>query len=180
MSLEQRLDALTAALEANTALLAIITERGKANVGAASATKANTDENEDKPATTRSTKPSDKDSKPATTRKPAKEKIPSAADMKAQAEAYLNVEDEDEYQGRRTNVRAITDYCGGETFSKLEGDARLTASKLLAYAAKADDFDPEDVQSTVDHLVSIGELADPEAATEKSAKNTRSRRTDDV
>lgn len=177
MSLEERLEALTEALKENTAHLAIITATAAAKTSAAAtADKGKADDKADKG------KSAEKADKPATrTRasKPAKEKLPSAADMKAQAEAYLNVEDEDEYQERRDIVKAITEYCGGGTFSKLEGDNRLTAHKLLTYAAKADDFDPEDVQSTVDHLISTGELPDPEEASEKPAKNTR-RRNDDV
>lgn len=160
MSLEAKIDALTAAITENNDLLRGLT--AKASGGAASA-KAEAPAKEDK---------ADKAEKPATrAAKPKAEKTPSVADMKKVAEDYLDVTDEDEYNERRGLIRAIVDHFGAEKFTAIEKDDRLVAKKLVEAAAAGENVDVEDIAGAIESLDG------GEDATEKPAAR---RRNDDV
>lgn len=162
MSLEERMSALTAALERNSDLLEGLTAKAKAGAAAAS------EKGDDKPA-----RGKDKDDdKPARGRgKATKEKAPTIAEMKKLAEDYLDVTDEDEYNERRTLIRAIVDHFGAEKFTAIDSKDRLVASKLVEAASAGENVDPEDIAGAIDDL---------DGGSNEEAEKPSRRRSDDI
>ncbi|MFC3724468.1 hypothetical protein [Neoaquamicrobium sediminum] len=162
MSLEERLDALTTALNRNSDLLEGLTAKAKAGAAAAA------DKGDDKPA-----RGKDKDDdKPARGKgKATKEKAPTVAEMKKLAEDYLDVSDEDEYNERRTLIRAIVDHFGAEKFTAIESKDRLVASKLVSMAADGENVDPEDIAGAIEEL---------DGGSNDEAEKPSRRRSDDI
>lgn len=164
MSLEESIAELTKALNRNSDLLEGLTAKAK---GSVSAKEAASDE---KPASTRG-KAKEEEKAPRGRGRAAK--APSAAEMKAAGEKFVDVTDDDEYAERRKLLRAIVDYFKTEKFTTIEEGDRALALQLLELA-KAGDLDPDDVQAGVDSLSGEEEKDD-----EKPSRG-RGRRSDDV
>lgn len=161
MSLEENLEVLTAALNRNSDLLEGLTAKAKAGVAASTGGK-----------TEKADKADAEEEKPRRTRKPVadkKEKAPTVAEMKKAAEAFLDVDGEDEYNDRRALVRAIADYFEAGKFTEIDAKDRALASKLLAMAADGENIDADSIQDAVDEI---------EGGDAKPA--TKSRRNDEV
>lgn len=121
MTLEAKLDALTAALEENTATLKAMT--GKTTARAT--TKSDDDKAEDKPK--------------ARSTSSAKPKTPTVAAMKKAAEEFLEAagEDEDDYAARRAFVIGVAEENDVKRFSEIPAKGRLDAIEQL------ENYDPE-------------------------------------
>jgi len=124
MSLEAALAEHTSALKENTELLRVLTGKASAGVAAASASNSNKgDGAADKPTRAR------------------KAKAPSAADMKAAAEKYLDVQNEDQYATRRANLKSIVEKFGAPKFTEIPEEKRQDALDLLAEFEKNESRD---------------------------------------
>lgn len=110
MSLEDKIDALTKAVEANTAAL---TKIGAAAKPAAASGGG-------KPAA----------AKPAASAKP---KAPTIDDLRTKFGAYLSVKDADERETRKGHVQAINDYFGVAKVTELDA---ANYAEALAYLAQ--------------------------------------------
>lgn len=123
MSLEQKIEALTAAVEANTAML-----QGIAKAGAAAGTK---------PAAT-GTKPAG--TKPATTKKTG----PTQEEVAERFGAYLKVSDKDERKERIANMGKINAHFGVAKITDAEPAQWKEALELLdKLEAGEDPFEDE-------------------------------------
>lgn len=117
MSLEDRIEKLTAALERNSDIL----ERGIKKSGAA-------------PAPTADTAPAAAPKAAAAGRKPAAVKAPKGPteeDIRANFGTYLAVKDKAEKDARKDNVRAILNHFGVGTASEIPEDNRADAIAYL-------------------------------------------------
>lgn len=156
MSIEQALSDLTAALKENSALLSALSAKAKAGVAAAEKSDSAKGNGDDKPARGRG--------------KPAKEKTPTVAEMKDLATSYLDVTDEEEYNDRRTLLRAVVDHFGAEKFTSIENKDRLIAFKLIQMASDGENVDPEDIEGAIKELG---------GSSDEDGKGSR-RRSDDI
>lgn len=139
MPLEENIEALTKALNRNSDLLEGLTAKAQSAVEGGSKGKSD-DEDE---------KPKGRGRKPAAAKK---EKNPTIAEMKKEAETYLDVEEEDEYNERRQVVRAVADFYDAAKFTEIAAKDRLTAVKIIKMAAAGENVDPEDIQAAVDDI----------------------------
>lgn len=125
MSLETAIAALTEALTENSELLRGLT--AKAKTGTADAGKTRDEGDEEKPKRTRA----------AATTKP---KAVTAKELGAKTSAFLEVENEDEYERRKAIVKKIVTKYDATKMSEIEdADDRQKANDLLEAAIAGED-----------------------------------------
>lgn len=113
MSLEDKIAALTAAVEANTKVQeAVLAKLNGSPAGKAAA---------EKPAEKAAEKPADK---PAKTTKP---KVPSVDELRAVFGAYMGTKDKDEREVRKGIVAKIVEHYGAERATEIAEDKRAAA-----------------------------------------------------
>lgn len=129
MSLEDKISALVAALQENTdvqkAVLATI--QGAKAGGTAPADK-DTDKEADKPKATRAARGSAKAAKP-----------PSVKEIQDKTLAWIDVDDDAEYEERAALVVQIADHFGVKKMSEIGDDDRALAMQMLDAAIAGDD-----------------------------------------
>lgn len=144
--IEKALEDLTEALRENTETLKSLmaqAEGGKASTKAetkASAKDEAKDEGKGEAKSSRGRRSSSK---------APKEKQPSVAEMKEVALAYIDVDDEDEYEERKSLIEAIADHFGVKKFTEIEAKNRLMAKKLVEMATAGENVDPEDIEGAI-------------------------------
>lgn len=128
MSLEVKIEALTAAVEKNnelqTAVLAAISG-AKRNEPVTSAGDGSKSAPEDKPKATRG--------------RATKAKAPTVKEITEKTTAYLDVEDDTEYEERAALVVQITEHFGVKKMSEIADDDRALAIEMLDAAIAGDD-----------------------------------------
>ena len=135
VSLEAKIEALTDALKENTELLKALTAKAKANVSAEpkASTKADDDDDgEEKPAS-RSTSRGRGRLK--------RDKAPTAAEVKKATEAFLDVEDEDEYAERRKIIKKLIAKYGAAKMTEIEESKRASALSDMEAYCNGDEID---------------------------------------
>lgn len=143
MSLEDKIDALTSALNRNSDLLEGLTAKAKT----AQSTKTDEVKVEATVKPTEASKPAD--AKPAAKAEPAKrgrpakaEKAPAPQDMADATKAFLEVDAEDEYNARREIVKQILAEFEAKKMSEIpEASRKLALDMLEAYKAGDDPFE---------------------------------------
>ena len=142
MSLEDKIDTLTKALDRNSDLLEILTAKAKAS-------------SETKPIPAAATEPpkaaaaeeAPKRGRPAkaAAEKPAKAaKVPTPAEMSKATTDFLEVDAEDEYNARRDLVKKILGHFESKKMSEIaEADRQKALDMLSAYKAGDDPFEDE-------------------------------------
>ena len=153
--LSENTDALrenTEMVKQHTELLIKLTSQGKEVQKGEASTKADSDAE-----------------KPAKRGRPKKEKAPTIAEMKKIGTEYVDVEDEDEYNERRTLVRAIAEYFEVEKFSEIASKDRLTAKKIIEAAASGENVDPDDLEGFIEELGGSGDDEAPPPRSRRSA-----------
>ncbi len=141
MSLEDKIDAMTAALNRNSDLLEVLT--GRAEKGLANKAEAETKKpvEEEAPKRTRSAKPAEEEA-PKRTRSAAKEKAPTPKEMGEATTTFLDVEAEDEFEARRALVKKLLAHFDAPKMSEIEESKRQSAlDALAAYKAGDDPFE---------------------------------------
>jgi len=139
MSLEDKIDALTVALEKNNELLTFMTSAARKGLeaGAAKAPVTAAPTADAEPAkTTRAPRGAAKDKAP---------KIPTVKEISDQTKAFLDVKDEDEYTERRAFVTKIVEAFAVKKMSEIgDGDRQKALDYLTAYiAGEQTDLDDE-------------------------------------
>lgn len=126
MSLEDKIETLTAVLNRNSDLLEGITAAAKNNMKTVEAAKPVAEKAED-------------GEKPTRGRKPAAEKAvkaPTVKEVTEKTQEFLKVDSDDEYENRRNFVKKIVAKFGAPKMSELEeGDRKAALDYLVAYAA---------------------------------------------
>ena len=124
MSLEKLLEELIDATNANTKAVEANTETVLGLASAAKGRAAASGDKEDKPKTTRATKP----------------KAVSSKELAEATKAYVDVQDDDEYNERAAFVKRIVKKYGVEKMSEIDDAAdRIEAMSLLQIAIAGDD-----------------------------------------
>jgi uncharacterized protein with von Willebrand factor type A (vWA) domain len=165
MSIEKALADLTAAVEANTDALTNLMASASKSASSAGAKAAKTEDTEDAPK--RRGRPAAADKKAA----PKKPANITNKKMEEEAETFLDVEDDDEYETRSKQFKAIVDYFNADKFTQIDKSDRELALKLLKSAA-AGELDAEDVQATVDELDGEGGDNEEDEAPKRRRRNT--------
>lgn len=143
MSLEDRISALTEAITKNNELLSTLISKAQAKVEASApkAAKVEVEVEETK------VKADDAEEAPRRRgRKPKAAKIPSVADMKDAAKAYLDAaDDEDDYKQRRAVIKKIVEKFGVERFTEIAEEHRAEALAMLNGEGDGDGEEEDDV-----------------------------------
>lgn len=137
MALEDKIDALTAALNRNSDLLEGLTAKAAAGAKAAATAAASTPAAAESDKTEEAPRGRGRPPKAAAEpEKPKKVKAPTPEDMAAKTKEFLDVEDEDEYSARRDLVKKIIAKHGVSKMSEIEEDKRQAAlDALVAHKA---------------------------------------------
>ena len=129
------IEALTTALLDLTEEIRILTSASKK---ASAAATANTKPEEDeKPSRSRSTKTKE-DDKPATRSRSTKVKVPTVKEISEATKAFLDVDDQDEYEDRKNVIKGIVKHFDAPKMSEIADADRALALRALE-AAKAGD-----------------------------------------
>lgn len=122
MSIEKLLEDLTDAIRENTETQKtfLAAAKGRTSEGGKAAVK---DEDEEKPKRTRT----------------AKVKVPTSKELGTKTSAFLEVEDEDEYENRKSIIKKIVSKFDAAKMSEIEEDNRLEAMELLDIAISGKD-----------------------------------------
>ena len=130
VSLEAKIEALTDALKENSELLKALTAKAKANVSAEPKASTKTDDGDEKPA-----------SRSTSRGRPKKDKAPTAAEVKKATEAFLDVEDEDEYAERRKIIKKLIAKYGAAKMTEIEESKRASALSDMEAYCNGDEID---------------------------------------
>lgn len=130
MSIEDQLAALTAAMKDNTEVQKAIL----AKIGGAATAAATTDKAPEKTASA-DDKPKGRGRAAATT----KPKIPSVKEIQDKTTAFLDVEDDAEYEERAAVVVSITEHFNVKKMSEILDEDRTKAMEMLDAAIAGDD-----------------------------------------
>ena len=131
MSVEKALEDLADAVRENTEVLKSMTAAAKASTSGAGRSS--------------STKEKDKDEgdgdgdKPKRTRASSKPKVPTAKELGAKTSAYLEVDDEDEYETRKGIIKKIIGKFDAPKMSEIAEEDRAEAMELLETAISGKD-----------------------------------------
>lgn len=132
VSLEAKIEALTDALKENTELLKALTAKAKANVSAEPKASTKTDDGDEKPASRSTSRGRGR---------PKKDKAPTAAEVKKATEAFLDVEDEDEYAERRKIIKKLIAKYGAAKMTEIEEGKRASALSDMEAYCNGDEID---------------------------------------
>jgi hypothetical protein len=135
MSLEERLAELTDAVTKNNELLTILTSKARASTEVeAPKSKAKSEDSGETEAPKRRGRP------------PKKDKVPSAADMKKAAQAYLDeATDDDDYKARRQLIKEIVNKFDAPKFTEIPEEHRAEALAMLNEDQSDGDGEEDDV-----------------------------------
>ena len=136
MSLEEKIDALTAALNRNSDLLEGLT----AKAASAQSVKA-AEKPAEKPADEKVTEPA-KRGRPAKAEKP--KKAPTEAEMVDATKKFMNVEAEDEYRARVDFVKSVVAKYGVQKMSHIPEEHRAAALESLENYRRGEPDDEDD------------------------------------
>lgn len=139
MALEDKIDALTAALNRNSDLLEVLTSKARS-------AQADPKKEDDAPKGRASTK--DEEKKPEEeapkrrTRAAAAPKAPTTKEMADKTTEFLDVEEDDEFQARRDLVKKLLAHFDAPKMSEIDEAKRQSALDALeAYKAGDDPFE---------------------------------------
>lgn len=132
MSLEDKIGELIAAVEKNTEVQEAVLATIKGAKGGAAAAPAAAAKEDDKPAA---------EEKPKSTRAPraTKTKAPTVKEIQDKTLAWIDVEDDTEYEERAALVLQISEHFGVKKISEIGDDDRTLAMQMLDAAIAGDD-----------------------------------------
>lgn len=130
MSVEKALEDLADAVRENTEVLKSMTAAAKASTSGAGRSSASKDKDDD----------GEKEEKAKPTRsRSTKAKVPSAKELGAKTSAYLEVDDEDEYETRKGIIKKIIGKFDAPKMSEIAEEDRAEAMELLETAISGKD-----------------------------------------
>lgn len=143
MSLEQAMVDLAAALNRNSDLLEVLTSKAKSATAPKTEEPTKPVEKAEEPVkrTRAKAEEAPKAEEPVKRTRAKAEKAPTEAQMVEATKTFLDVEEEDEFQDRRSLVKKIVGHYGVDKMSQIAEESRQEALNMLeAYKAGDDPF----------------------------------------